>query len=168
MRGTRSRASGFTLIEVVVTLVLAGALLVLTGLVLAPMVEVSLQARESADILYSSQLAMARLAREFTATSNVVSGASSSITYDTLDSTGASHRRTISWSGSGAPLLLEGSVLLDGVTTFQLSYLDDVASTPVASWGADSTIIQVVLDMGVGGSVYTNRFFPRNIEAGGG
>ena len=168
-QGKKRSNDGFTLVEIIVALVLAGVLVSMTGLLLAPLVHTSLQARRSADILYSSQLAMARFAREFTTTSNVVSGTASAITYDTLDSSGNAHRRTISWGGTpGGAVRLEGQVLIDDVQAFRMSYFDDVSATGQDSWGTDSTIIRVSLDMGVAGSVYTNRFFPRNVGVGGG
>jgi hypothetical protein len=142
-----------------------GALVAASGMLLAPMVQTFINAREATELMHESHLAMARISREFMTITNVVSGTSAGITYDTLDSGGSAHRRTLAWSGTpGAPLLLSGHTLMGSLQQFQLSYLDSVGATKQSSWGADSTIIEVVLDLGVQGSVYTNRFYPRNLR----
>jgi prepilin-type N-terminal cleavage/methylation domain-containing protein len=159
------RRSGFSLVEVLGALLLVGMLAAFTGLLLAPMAGSYLQAREAGRLMQDGQLAMARVARELTTISNVVSSTRSSITYDTLDSAGASHRRTLAWSGApGAPLVLAGHTLIDQLRRFDLSYMDSVGGTPQGSWGEASTIIEVVLDLGVAGSSYTNRLVPRNVR----
>ena len=156
---------GFSLVELLVTLLLVAVLVTFTGFLLAPVIQVFLNAREASALLHESELGMARLSREFTTITNVVSASSSSITYDTLNSSGVAQRRTVSWAGnSGDPLLLNGHVLMGGLRLFGLSYLDSPTANPQSTWGANSSLIEVVLDLGVSGSVYTNRFFPRNIR----
>jgi prepilin-type N-terminal cleavage/methylation domain-containing protein len=156
---------GFTLVEMLGALLLVGILAALTGMLLAPMAQTFLNTREAARMMQDGQLAMARLAREFTTVSNVVSSSSTTITYDTLDSAGDSHRRTLEWSGTpDDPLMLEGHTLIDALQRFELSYMDTVAATPQSSWGSSSTLIEVVLDLGAAGSSYTNRLYPRNVE----
>ena len=165
MKSASHKSSGLSLIEVLVALLLVGMLVAFTGALLAPMVETFLNAHQASELMYESQLAMARLSREFTTITNVASGSSMGIVYDTLDSSGVGHRRTVSWSGvAGESLLLNANVLVGAPQQFRLSYLDDINSTPQASWGNDSTIIEVLLDMGVAGSIYTNRFCPRNLR----
>ncbi len=164
MTNLRNR-SGFSLVEVLGALLLVGILAVFTGMLLAPMAGAFLQAREAGRLMQDGQLAMARVARELTTVSNVVASSSVSITYDTLDSAGGSHRRTLEWAGSaGDPLVLAGHTLIGQLREFDLSYMDTVEGTPQTSWGADSTIIEVVLDLGAAGSSYTNRLVPRNVQ----
>jgi prepilin-type N-terminal cleavage/methylation domain-containing protein len=164
MKLTSQRKTGLTLVEVLVALVLVGLLVSVSGLLLAPLVQTFLNAHKASELMHQSQLAMARMSREFTTITNVVSGSSGAITYDTLDSSGDGHRRTISWDGAGSPLLLNTNTLAGDVKLFTLSYVDGVGETPQSSWGADSKIIEVLLDMGAAGSIYTNRFYPRNLR----
>jgi prepilin-type N-terminal cleavage/methylation domain-containing protein len=165
MKLTSQRKSGLSLIEVLVALVLVGLLVSVSGLLLSPLVQTFLNAHKASELMHQSQLAMARMSREFITITNVVSGSSSAITYDTLDSSGGGLRRTISWDGTaGSPLLLNANTLAGDVKLFTLSYVDGVGETPQSSWGADSTIIEVLLDMGAAGSIYTNRFYPRNLR----
>jgi prepilin-type N-terminal cleavage/methylation domain-containing protein len=159
------RRSGFSLVEVLGALVLVGMLAALTGMLLAPMVGSYLQAREAARLMQDGQLAMARVARELITVSNVVSSTRTSITYDTLGSDGASHQRTLAWSGTpGAPLTLAGHTLIGQLRRFDLSYMDSAEGAPQGSWGDASAIIEVVLDLGAAGSSYTNRLVPRNVR----
>jgi prepilin-type N-terminal cleavage/methylation domain-containing protein len=164
MKLTSQRKTGLTLVEVLVALVLVGILVSVSGLLLAPLVQTFLNAHKASELMHQSQLAMARMSREFTTITNVVSGTSVAITYDTLDSSGGGHRRTISWDGAGSPLRLNAKTLAGDVKLFTLSYVDGVGETPQSSWGADSAIIEVLLDMGTAGSIYTNRFYPRNLR----
>jgi len=165
MKNQRQTIAGFSLVEVLAALLLVGIMVSFTGLLLGPIVQTFVNAREATEIMHSSQLAMARMSREFTTTTNVVSGDSLAITYDTLDSNGVSHRRNIAWSGSsGSALLLNGRMLIDDLKQFRLSYLDNVAASRQSSWGTDTTIIEVFMDIGSAGSSYTNRFYPRNIR----
>ena len=165
MKLMSQRKSGVSLIEVLAALVLVGVSVSVSGVLLAPLVQTFLNAHKASELMHQSQLAMARMSREFTTITNVVSGSNGAITYDTLDSSGGGHRRTISWDGSaGSALLLNTSTLAGEVQLFRLSYVDSVGEAQQSSWGADSTIIEVLLDMGVAGSIYTNRFYPRNLR----
>jgi prepilin-type N-terminal cleavage/methylation domain-containing protein len=163
MKNRRRSVAGFTLVEMLGAMVLVGMLAAFTGMLLAPMARTFLNTREAARLMQDSQLAMARIARELTTVSNVVSSSSTAIEYDTLDSEGLSHRRTLAWSGTDGPLLLDGHTLFGALHRFELSYMDTVEADPEISWDSESTIIEVVLDLGVAGSVYTNRLYPRNI-----
>mgnify|MGYP002725646090 CR=1 FL=1 len=165
MKTKRQRQSGMTLIEILVSLLIVGVLVGVSGLLLSPLIQGFLNARQATELLHQGQIGMARIVRELTTVTNVVSGNSVSITYDTLDSTGVAHRRSISWGGSsGDALLLSGNTLIDDVARFQLSYLNSLGAAKLSSWGADSSIIEVVIDFGVHGSVYTNRICPRNLR----
>ncbi len=165
MKHCEHRLAGLSLVEMLVVLLLVGALVSMSGLLLAPIVGTFMNAREASELMHESQLAMSRISRELTTITNVVSGTSVAITYDTLDSGGVAYRRTLAWSGApGAPLLLNANTLMGGLQRFQLSYLDAVGAAAQSTWGVDSTLIEVALDTGVAGSIYTNRFYPRNLR----
>ena len=112
---------GFTLIEVIATLLLVAILAVSMVISLLPMTQGLMQVRANTGTAQKARLAMSRIAREFTTISNVVSSGSSAITYDFLVPSGnwyATLRHTLSWNGD--ELLLEGVPLCDDVAGFDL------------------------------------------------
>ena len=147
---------GFTLIEVIATLLLVAILAVSVAISLLPMTQGLMQVRDNAAAAQKARLAMARLTRELTTISNVVSSGSGGIMYDFLVPAGnwyATRTHTVSWSGTpGAPLLLEGVPLSDDVANFSLSY----APGP-------PPVIDIVLQSQVGGNVFSTRIAPRNM-----
>lgn len=146
----------FTLIEVIATLLLVSILAVSVAISLLPMTQGLMQVRDNAAAAQKARLAMARLTREFTTISNVVSSGSGGIQYVFLVPAGnwyTTRTHTVFWSGTpGAPLLLEGVPLSDDVANFSLSY----APGP-------PPVIDVVLQSQVGGNVFSTRIAPRNM-----
>ena len=153
---------GFTLIEIIAVLVLVVFLTATAAISLVPMAQGLMQVRENAVSLQKSRLAFARISREFTTISNVVSGTAQTIVYWFVDSTKAGHRRTLSWSGTaGEPLRLNGIPLMDDVVGFQLSYYANSGGSAQASWTTNSRAIEMILQTPLGG--HTNRIVPRNV-----
>ena len=148
--------TAFTLIEVVATLLLVAILAVSVAISLLPMAQGLMQVRDNTAAAQKARLAMARIAREFTTITNVVSSGSGAITYDFLVPNGnwyAVRRHTLSWSGSaGAPLLLEGVPLSDDVANFSLSY----APGP-------PPVIGILLQSQEGGQAFRTGIAPRNM-----
>ncbi len=155
--------TGFTLIEILATLVLVAVLAVSLVISLLPMTEGLMQVRANADAAQKARLAMARLSREFTTITNVASWSAHAIHYDFLVSSGAWHAtrsHTLAWSGTpGDPLLLEGVALSDDVADFSLN-LYDAAGAPT-NW-----VLDVVLRSQVGIHAFSNTIVPRNIGGG--
>lgn len=160
---------GFTLIELIVVLLLVGILVMSAAISLLPMSEALALARTNASVAQKSRLAFARLSREFTTITNVVSGAARSFSYEFLDPDGNPHLHTLVWSGTpGDPLQLDGAPLSDDIADFELSYYDAPGGTAQAAWTADSRLIEMVMESRATGDRYTNRIAPRNIGGGGG
>ena len=127
---------GFTLIEMIASLAIVGILAAIAGLGLVQITEGFLLSRAGADSAQKAQLAMTRMVKEFATITDVSSGSSNSITFDSFHAdevvdTIRSFR--ISWNGTvGEALLLTcldcpgGNVtapLADNVVAFDLSYL---------------------------------------------
>ena len=160
---------GFSLIELVAVLLLIGVLLLSATVSLVPLADAFLQTRTHADTAQKARLALARLTREFITITNVAAGSSSSITYDFLDPAGASHRHTLSWSGTpGDPLLLEGVALSDDIASFELRYHQGVGGVGQPAWFTGANVMEIVLRTLVAGEGYTNSLTPRNLVMGGG
>lgn len=159
--------TGFTLIEVIATLLLVAILAVSVVISLLPMAQGLMLVRDNAAAAQKARLAMSRIAREFTTITAIASSSSDGITYDFLVPAGnwyATLRHTLSRSGD--ELLLEGVPLCDDVADFDLS-LDYVAGAPFPVIGVLLSL-QSVVDGAAYITSYSNRIAPRNMIAGAG
>lgn len=124
---TAACAAGFTLIEIVVTLVLVTILVTGAGMALVPISRAFLQAKATAEVSQQAQLAVARLSREFiqAQTNTIAVVGNHSATFNVRLGSGnagvATH--TVSWDGAGgSPLMLGPDILVDGVHTFEITH----------------------------------------------
>ena len=95
---------------------------------------------------------------------NIVSGSSQTIVFDTLLPSGAAVRQTLAFANG--TVTLSGKTLLDEVTSFQISYIrynaggSEVVET---SYSVNSRGVEIQMKQGQGVNVqYTDRVFPRN------
>ncbi len=157
-----NRQHGFTLIEVIAALMLAGILAASVMISLAPVAEGLMQVKVNADIAHKARLAMTRLVRELTTATNFTATGSSSLDYRFLTPSG-DHRfevrdHDVRWSGvAGEALMLEGWPLLDRVEDFQ-----------IAPAGSSPEVFQLSFRLGNGTGVddYEMRVVPRNMPEG--
>ena len=158
---------GFTLVEIIVSLILVGVIAALAGTALVPFLEGYFVAKDNAEITQKAQVAMARMVKEFTLITAVSAGSNTSISF-TSQHAGGPENHTISWAGSaGDPLLLDNDTLTDAVDNFQLTYIYYTGGGTEVSentWTVNSQGIQISLRMtGAAGLQYRARVFPRNI-----
>lgn len=145
---------GFTLIEIIATLVLVGIMAALGSLGLERIVQGYTLSKDNAELAEKAQLAFSRMAIEFSHVdqNESQSGSTTSFTYkayfdDSLETS------TITWNAGSKLLTLtkDGSVhtLTDMVTNFRFAYFqsfDD--TTPDTSFFNDvSKIIGITLEM---------------------
>lgn len=139
------RDNGFTLIEVIVSVIIIGIITSFAGMAIVTGVKGYVFTRDSASIGQKAQLAMTRISRELMELSAVTTGEVSRITYERLDDSGVSITQTIYYfaddstvkiaTGSAA---VNGDTLVDSVSSFALTYykgadswvagVDDIAS----------------------------------------
>jgi prepilin-type N-terminal cleavage/methylation domain-containing protein len=163
---------GFTLVEVIVTLVLVGITAALAGMWIVSVVNGYIFTKMNADTVQKAQLAMTRITKELSALKSVTSAGTDNISFSRIGeiniSTGVVTETAVTISRSGSQLLINGSPLTDSVNAFTLTYCDDNFVTPgcSGSWTTDKRIIEVTLALtGADNttSTFTKRVMPRNI-----
>lgn len=171
MKIGKTDEKGFTLIEVIVTLLLVGITAALAGMWIVSVANGYIFAKMNMGTTQKAQLAMTRLDKEFTAISAVTAwtptGTTTSITYTRADiASGSLIGQTVSLNGS--LLQLNGNTLTDGVSAFALAYCDNLVSTSCSTeWSAGtSRFIEISLKLTGADNVestFTKRIAPRNL-----
>jgi len=176
-----NRESGFTLIELIASLVIFGLMFALAGMGIVMAAKGYVITKESAHMAQKAQLAMARINRELMEITAVVAAVGSQpdpyIIYDHIDG-----RRAIAKGGNTIkmffnlgssqitlPAFSDGDILIDDVTQFTLTYYKSDSSAWV--FGTDeikelsSVGVDIVMsreDSGVGGKNFQTTIRPRN------
>jgi prepilin-type N-terminal cleavage/methylation domain-containing protein len=157
---------GFTLIEVIVTMVLVGIATILGGMLIVSVANGYAFARMNANTVQKAELAMTLLTKEFNAIESVSASSGTGITYTRRDNTLSVVSKTI--SQSGGQLLLDGNPLTDRVSAFTLRYCNtpDLSPCPDQTWSSSSRIIEFTLTL-TGANNTTSQFItrvaPRNL-----
>ena len=173
MLNSNAKEKGFTLIEVVVTLLLVGITATLAGMWIVNVANGYVFAKMNADTAQKGQLAMTRLAKELSALQSIPSSplpSGTSITFYRADiSYPSGIPVTIAQNGNTVQINVNNSgdnVLTDSVSAFSLAYCDSPNSACQSTWSASSRIIEITLTlMGANNttSSFTGRATPRNI-----
>jgi prepilin-type N-terminal cleavage/methylation domain-containing protein len=165
------RQKGFTLIEVILSIVIIGILAVFMSTGIARIIEGYLFSRDNADTALNAQVALTRVIKEFKSIHTVTTGTGTSITYDYYrydmnNPEGILANRTLSWAGSSAPLMLGGNTLADNISDFEITYHSDHADSGDNTWNGTETLINITLKLiGASGQVssFSTRVMPRNL-----
>lgn len=174
----KSDEKGFTLIEVIVTLILVGITTSLAGMWIVSVANGYVFAKMNANTVQKGQLAMTRLAKEFSAIQSVTGSSGTEITYTRIDdmTTSPPTTRTLTASGATTGLLKLGNVTLtDSVYEFKLRYCANSqvnqatclrTTWDVAAGNEPSSVIEIELTLtGADNarSTFTRRIAPRNL-----
>jgi len=135
---------GFTLIEVIVSLVLVGIIGAIAGMGLVQISKGFVFSKKTAATAQKGQITISRLVKEFSAITSISSGTATSITF-TRDP-GVTH--TISWAGANNPLLIATDILTDNVNSFNLEYYNSYNDpSPSTMYLPSTALIEVTLEL---------------------
>lgn len=129
--------NGFTLIEIVVTLIIVGILGTAVGAGIVTGVRGYLLASASAEATQNAEIALTRLTREFMEITGVNSASNTAISFQTFDN----NRRNVSLSNSGTEISIGSNCLVDNVTSFSLIYNPD--SFGNSQWSTSNGLVQL-------------------------
>lgn len=166
MRQWRYKEAGFTLIEVIVTMLIAGILATIAGLGIVQGVKGYVFASENAVMTQKAELAMARMSLELRDICDVTAATSTKITYSRDPS---DPDCTIKFENS--KIMVDGNVLADKVSDLEMTYkkADGIAWT-VGNSIKDLARIDIVLklehteteDEDIPDITFTTTINPRN------
>jgi len=169
IKRAKNKKSGFTLIEMVVTLILVGIIAAFAGMWIVSVTNGYIQARASAETVQKAQLALARLTKEFSAIKSVNSESTTDtqITFTRWDEEiSANVTQTVALNGN--LLKIGNKTLTDNLSSFKLSYCNTNFPNPtcLSSWSSDSKVIQIKIEFSLPGNLnseFTKRVTPRNL-----
>jgi prepilin-type N-terminal cleavage/methylation domain-containing protein len=160
-------ASGFTLIEVIASIILVGIVATFFIINVANLVEGYLFTKDNVNTSLGAQVAMSRLMKELCSIDSVSSGSKTSMTYSFVKDGNSVSNRTVSWAGStDDPLLLGGIVLAENVDDFQISYHQSHNDSGDYAWNGTEKTIGITLSVTGASDVVSSfsfRVAPRNL-----
>ena len=150
--------NGFTLIEIIVTMLLVGILAAVGGTAIGQAIKGYVEVKENSATTQKAQMAMSRVTREITEMMNVYSAASNTTlpltgtgncysTTDCVRTIGLDNGAVKIASGSGTTLA-NGDILISNVGSFTLTYYNGAANA-TSTWptGNDRNLSQVKVEM---------------------
>jgi prepilin-type N-terminal cleavage/methylation domain-containing protein len=148
MKRPFQKRSGFTLIEVIMVIVIISIISVLAGMGLVQITNAYVFAKKNAVAAEQAQIALTRLAKEFSSIQSISAGAAAtSMTYTRA---GTSH--TLTWAGADQPIMFDGDILMDKVNSFSLIYYNINTLTPPLSpqpFGQRTAVIEMTITVTV-------------------
>jgi prepilin-type N-terminal cleavage/methylation domain-containing protein len=164
-------ARGFTLIEVIASLILLGIMAVMAGMGIVQITKQYVFAQKAGESAQVAQVAMARMVKELALCSVASAAGDKAITFKkpplaTVVDT------TIGWTGSDAPpfvkpILMNGQPLIENVQNLTLRYYNTYDDATVARPYDETTTVMIGISFEVIGadgisSTFTGRAFVRN------
>ena len=154
---------GFSLIEVIVSILLVGMIAVFAGMGITALMDAFMLTKTNAETTQKAQVAMTRMVKEFTVMSAVTAATATSITFTSYKQ-GVTGTHTLSWTGS--VITYDGDVLVDNVNAFELGYYNSHAGPKFSTWLPARKQIGITLKLtGANNNIieFTDRVVPRNL-----
>jgi prepilin-type N-terminal cleavage/methylation domain-containing protein len=174
MKGINNH-NGFTLIEVIVTLILVGILAVIGSMGLVNMLQGYVTSKENTAAVQKGQIAFLQMSKLLTYASSINSGSSSSINFNTYISGSPTTSTSCMFTFNNATGVITfinnqgaGDTLVAGVKQFKLGYYNSYNSTEQSAWTSGSSkVIELTMTLNLGqGQVspeFKTRIIPRNV-----
>ncbi len=175
----RNNNTGFTLVEIIATMVLFGVIAATVGMIIVTFLNSYVLVKQSTDVSQKAQLVFRRLQLEFEYISDVYSADSQSVYYRRKSDTMVEVERVAGLDGSEIKLsntlpITSGNVLIDGVVSFSLSYFNssgDISGpsnwSASGSWGSSNSMdlaairIDLTLAHDAGDISFSTTIYPR-------
>jgi len=140
----KKKEAGFTLIEVIASLIIIGIITAFAGMAIVTGVKGYVFARDNASISQKAQLAMFRMSRELMELTNVTTADASRVTYERLNGVYTIYveDNKIKIASGGSPS--GGDELVDYVSSFALTYNPDAGGNSTWSVGNDIQLLYAV------------------------
>ena len=137
--------NGFTLIEIIISLVLIGIIAAVVGMSSVHMVKSFLFSEKNVDTLLKGQIAITRMEKELNNVKKVSASSANSITFTSYRDTDPK-THTISLNTNNE-LLLDADKLTDSVSSFSMAYYDNYNSAARTTFVAGTKIIEITLTL---------------------
>lgn len=167
MKIKRIGTNGFTLIEIIASIIIIGVLTAFVSIGTASIIEGYILTKKNADTAMRTQVALSRLIKEFSTINEVDKGTNTSITYSYIKDGTPAEDRIVSWSGETNDLLLGGNKLAENVSFFELKYYASHDDPEGDNNWDDSKIIGITLKITGASDVvspFSIKVTPRNLE----
>jgi len=169
----KMKQNGFTLIEVVVSLIIMGFIGSIAGMGIVHLVDGYVLAKESSAAVQKSKIAISRITKEFHSLTKIVdlpAPTNSGISYFR-----GNQPQTLNFKADQGQILINDDLLLDNVKTFSLAYYDrydDPKPDPsdlTGGFSEDTQLVDIRLELnGPQGTTYQleTRVFLRGLVEG--
>ena len=159
-----TREGGFTLIEIIVSLVLVAILAVVASMGITKVTGGFIFSRESVAAAQKGQMALARLNKEFMGISAISGSSATSLNFSSFKE-GVEGNHAVSLDGTD--LLLDNDILTDYVGGFALSWYESESDTvSQATWDNTQTMVLITLTLNGPDNIpmaFTKMVRPRNL-----
>ena len=140
---------GFTLIEIITSIVILTIIGVIAGMGIVSIVKGHVFTKKNATTAQQGQIAIARIVKELIMTDSITSGDATSITFQSKSP--PAQQKILSWDSTNNTLTINPDILVDNVSSFSMAYFyydlnGNVASQPMYS-AASTAIIQISIGL---------------------